>query len=245
MLQSNPLMRRLFACCALLAGVLLLGTFGYMMLENWSTQEGFFMSVITLSTVGYSETRELSPVGRMFTTGLICVSIVCLSCWTASLTSLFVEGDLSGAFRRKRTKKMVASMSGHTIVCGSGLMAQTIVDRLTRNRQQVVVVDSDQENIELIRRRYPKVPIIDSPAIDEMSLADANVLTAQSIVATLDSDFDNLLIVMTCKDLGTNIKVVARSDDTRVASRMLKAGVDEVICPFQLSGEHVASLLAS
>ena len=243
MFDNNPLARRLFGCCAAIAGVLLVGTIGYTLIERWRFDESFYMSVITLSTVGYGETR-LSPPGRMFTTGLIFISVAGLSCWTASLTSLFVEGDLSGAFRKKKAKKMAASLSNHTIVCGSGIMAKTIVEELTRRQVPVVLVDDDQKELEVIRRRYPAVTIIEASAIDEMAPFDANVLAAKNVVAALASDFDNLLIAMTCKDLGTDIKVVARTDDSRIAGRMLKAGVDNVICPFQLSGEHAAQLIA-
>jgi voltage-gated potassium channel len=244
MFDNNPLARRLFGCCAAIAAVLLIGTLGYALIEQWRFDESFYMSVITLSTVGYGETRELSPPGRMFTTGLIFISVAGLSCWTASLTSLFVEGDLSGTFRKKKAKKMAASLSNHTIVCGSGMMAKTIVEELTRKEIPVVLVDDDPKELEIIRRRYPSVPIIEAAAIDELALFDANVLTAKNVVAALPSDFDNLLIAMTCKDLGTDIKVVARTDDSRIAGRMLKAGVDNVICPFQLSGEHAAQLIA-
>ncbi len=243
-IDNNPLARRLFACCAVIAGVLMVGTVGYMLIEQWNTRDSFYMSVITLSTVGYGETRELSPAGRLFTTGLIFISVAGLCCFTASLTSLFVEGDLSGTFQRKRAKKMAASLSDHTIVCGSGMMARTIVDELTKKGLPVVVVDDDPAGLEIIRNMYPGVPAIEASAVDDMSMFDANILECKSVVAALQSDFDNLLISMTCKDLGMEIKVVARSNDPRIAGRMLKAGVDEVICPFQLSGVHAAKLLA-
>jgi voltage-gated potassium channel len=244
MFDRNPMIRRLFACCAVISAVLLIGTFGYVWIEHWSLGESFFMSVITLSTVGYGETRDLTPVGRLFTSGLIFLSIVGLSCWTASLTSLFVEGDLSGAFRRKKSRKMAAKFTKHTIVCGSGVMAQAVVERLVSKKISVVVVDDDAANLAMMRQRYPGVPIIESSAVDEMALFDANVLNASNVVAALSSDFDNMLIAMTCQDLGTDIKVVARSNDMRIGRRMMKAGVENVICPFQLSGEHAAKLIA-
>jgi voltage-gated potassium channel len=244
MIDNNPLARRLFGCCAVIAGVLMVGTIGYMFIEHWSTRDSFYMSVITLSTVGYGETRELSPAGRLFTTALIFISVAGLSCWTASLTALFVEGDLSGSFRKKRAKKMAASLTDHTIVCGSGMMARTIVDELTKKDLPVVIVDDDQDGLQVIRNMYPGVPIIEASAVDDMSMFDANILESKSVVAALPSDFDNLLISMTCKDLGMEIQVIARSNDPRIAGRMVKAGVDNVICPFQLSGVHAVTLLA-
>jgi voltage-gated potassium channel len=239
----DPLIRRILKFTCLLASVLVLGTFGYMMIEGWNTPDGFYMTVITLATVGYGETQELSGFGRLFTCFLILISIVSLSCWTACLTSLFVEGDLTGTFNQKKAKKMAQSMTSHTIICGSGTMAQTVLAILIRKQLSVVLIDADVEQLKHIRGRYPNLSIIESSAIDEMALANANVLEAASVIAALDSDFDNLMIAMTCKDLGTDVKVIARSDDMQVASRMLKIGVEKVICPFQVSGEQAADFV--
>ena len=159
------------------------------------------------------------------------------------MTSLFVEGELTGAFDQKRAKKMAHSMSEHTIICGSSTMAKTVLEILVRKRADVVLIDSNTEELKLIRQRHPQLSVIESSAIDEITLANANVLEAQCVIAALDSDFDNLLIAMTCKDLGTDVQVIARSDDMQVASRMMKIGVDKVICPFQLSGEHAAQFV--
>lgn len=243
MFDENILVRRLFGCCALIAAVLLAGTFGYVYLERWNVADSFYMSVITLSTVGYGETRELSPTGRLFTSGLIFISVIGLSIWTASLTSLLVEGDLSGKFLNRKAKRMSASFNNHTIVCGSDMMAQAVIQRLSQKGIPIVVVDDASDSLTHLRKRFPQVPVIETSAIDELSLADANVLAAKNLVAALPDDFDNLLVAMTCKDLGTEIQVVARAHDQRIASRMLKAGVDNVICPFQICGEQAASLV--
>ena len=135
---------------------------------------------------------------------------------------------------------MAEMLQGHTIICGSGTMAKTILEILVRKQVSVVVIDNDPEELKVIRRRYPNIPVIESPAIDELALANANILDAKTVIAALDSDFDNLMISMTCKDIGSNVKVVARSDDVQVASRLMKIGVEKVICPYQLSGQHAA-----
>ncbi len=237
---ADPRVRRVIKCTTMLGLILVLGTIGYVAIEGWNTDDGFYMTVITLATVGYGETQELSGLGRLFTCALIFTSIICLSCWTACLTSLFVEGDLSGAFDQKKAKKMAMHLSDHTIICGCGTMAITVLDILLRKQTDVVLISGDADNLKSIRHRYPNLPIIESSAIDELSLANANVIEAACVVAALESDFDNLMIAMTCKDLGTDIKVIARSDEMQVASRMMKLGVEKVICPFQISGVEAA-----
>ena len=225
-----------------MAGVLVVGTAGYSMIEGWGLLDGFYMSVITLATVGYGETQELSGAGRLFTCGLIFISIISLSCWTASLTGMFVDRDIANNWQKRKAKKMAKMMKHHTIVCGSGPMAQTVIKLLQSAKEPVVVVDADADKLNRMRERFPALVTIPASAVDEIALADANVIDAKCVIATLDNDFDNLLIAMTCKDLGTKVKVIARSDDVQVASRMSKVGVENVICPFHISGEQAAKL---
>lgn len=227
---------------AWLAGVLVIGTVGYSILEGWRPADGFYMSVITLATVGYGETQELSAGGRLFTCGLIFLSIISLSCWTACLTGLFVDRDAIKTWHKRKAKKMAKTMKKHTIVCGAGAMAQTITKMLVGAKEKVVVIDNDVEALEKIRVRYPDAVTLPDSAVDELALASANVLEARCVIATMDSDYDNLLIAMTCKDLDSDLKVIARSEDVDVASRMAKIGVDSVICPHFISGQQAAKL---
>lgn len=121
-------------------------------------------------------------------------------------------------------------------------MAQTITKMLVGAKEKVVVIDNDVEALEKIRVRYPDAVTLPDSAVDELALASANVLDARCVIATMDSDYDNLLIAMTCKDLDGDLKVIARSEDVDVASRMAKIGVDSVICPHFISGQQAAKL---
>ncbi len=237
--------RRLFKLILAILALVVLGTAGYVWLEGWPPLDAFYMTLITLSTVGYGEIRSLSPIGRLFTSVLIFLCLVSMTCWTAALTSFIVGADLHGSFLRRRTLKMVARLKNHTIVCGSGLMAEVVVERLVRAGQPVVLVSDKADEVLRLRRRFPHLLVIEGKPTDELTLAEANVLTAKHVVAATDSEIDNLLIAITCKDMGHNVSVYARSNDTTIANRMRKAGVDEVISPYQISGERVAQLILS
>lgn len=227
-----------------LIGVLIVaGTIGYVVIEGWEVQDGFYMTVITLSTVGYGETQDLTGLGRMFTSLLIFASMVSVACFAACMTSVVVSGDLTGLHLQRKARQMAKRLRNHTIVCGSGLLASTVIDQLVRAGEPVVALSDDPEHVAAMRQMFPQISVVEGDPCSEIALADANVLRAQNVVAALDRDVDNLLIGMTCKDLGTSVKVFARSDSTDLASRMLKMGVDQVISPFQLSGEHVASMI--
>lgn len=138
---------------------------------------------------------------------------------------------------------MIAELQGHTIVCGTTNMARAVVERLIRKRVKVVVVDDNKEALEEIQRSYRKVQTIHGCPTNELVLARTNIVNAGAVVAALDNEVDNLLVGITCKDLGTDVRVLARSETSVVANRMRKAGIDEVICPPQICGDRVFEVL--
>ncbi|MEM9410317.1 MAG: NAD-binding protein [Planctomycetota bacterium] len=229
---------------AIIGCLLIFGTCGYVLIEGWTVFDGLYMTVITLSTVGYGETQELSNSGRMFTAMLIGVSVVSMACWTAGITSVLVSGDLSGAFRKKKERKMIAKMKGHTVVCGGGVLARTVIDQLVRDDKELVCITNSKEDIDLLRRFHLDLPIIENDPKSELAMADANALAANYLIAAAESDYDNLLITITGRSLGTRIKVISCAQGNELASRMLKVGADEVICPLVLGGEHAAKMVA-
>ena len=235
----------LFRCTIWIAGAMVIGTLGYCVVEGWSISEGFYMTMITFSTVGYGEINQLSAVGRIYTSGLIFLSIILMACWTAGITTTYVSGELSGNYREQRIRKMIQKLKGHTIVFGSGIMAESVIDQLDRADKQWVLVDENKEGLAKIRKHFPNAMLIESSPKNELALADANIFSASSVISVLESDFDNLLVAMTVKELSDKIKVYTRSDDPRISSRMLKVGVDHVVCPFQLSGNHIADFVIS
>ncbi len=226
-----------------IVAIIVLGAIGYALIEGWTVMDGLYMTIITLSTVGYGETNDLTTVGRVFTAILIFMSIVGMTCWTAQITTNFVSGELSGSSSKRRTKKVIDSLNEHAIVFGSGTMATTIIDRLEKSDCACVVVDNKQEEMSEIQDRYPQALTLVCDPKSELSLSDANVFSAKYVIAALEDDFDNLLIAMSVKEFDPDKIVICRSNDPRVASRMMKIGVESVVCPFQLSGDHVADII--
>lgn len=236
-------LRRLLNIMYWVLTLVMLGTIGYHLVEGWSLADSFFMTVITISTVGYGETNSLTPTGRWFTSGLIFTSLVSMTGWTAILTSFIVGCDLGGTFQRRRTAKMIAAMKGHTVVCGGGLMAQVVVERLMRKRSQVVLIDTNAEWLASMKKKFRRLETIEGNPGSELVLAQANILSAKHVIAATDSEVDNLLIGITCKDIGPDVCVIAESNDLMIANRMRKSGIDEVISPIQLGGEKVTELV--
>ncbi|MEZ6096137.1 MAG: NAD-binding protein [Pirellulaceae bacterium] len=242
-LKTKQLLRQVVACFAMIAAIFLIGTSGYVLLEGWSLLEGAYMTIITMATVGFSEVRELSSGGRIFTSILIFFSIIGMSFWTASITTVLVTREISGTLLSQRMRKMASKLKGHTILVGASIMTETIMLRLAGAGQSFVLIEPDHEKANDVRHRFPEAIVIEAEPRDEFALGDANLISCKSVVAAVDNDFDNLLIAMSVKEIAPYITVIARANDPQVASRMAKIGVDQVICPFQLSGEHVATIL--
>lgn len=234
---------RLFRVLLVLVSIVVLGSAGYVWLEGWHFSDSYFMTIITLSTVGYGETQQLSNVGRWYTCVLIFCCIVAMTFWTAALTSFIVESDLAGDLSRRRILRMISRLKDHVIICGAGRMAEAVIERLLAKGRDVVVVDEDKQRLEELQRRFRKLLVVEGSATNELILARANILNAKHVVAALDAEVDNLLISITCKDMGSGVGVFARSNDVTIANRMRKAGVDEVISPSQICGDRVSSLI--
>ena len=242
-MSVDPLLRRMASILLFLSIIVGCGTLGYALLERWPLGDGFFMTIITMSTVGYGETHDLSPAGRWFTSGLILCCIVGMTIWTAALTSFVVEGDVNGRYIRRRMKKMASKLKEHTIVCGSGTMSGVVLERLLRKRLPVVIIDECKERLDELRQKYRSLITIEGKATNEMHLVEGGLLSASHVVAAMENDIDNLLVVITCKDSGRDIRVLARSNDISIANRMRKAGADEIVTPCFLSGNRVADVI--
>ncbi|MGB7344988.1 MAG: NAD-binding protein [Pirellulaceae bacterium] len=239
-MYGNSFQRTLTTLVAIL---IISGTCGFVLIEGWPFADSIYMTLITLSTVGFGEVQELTPQGRIFTSLLITVSIVLMACWTAGITTILVSGEMSGRFRKQKEKKMIGNMKQHVIVCGGGVTGLTVISRLIAEGTPVVAVTNVAEEIDSIRRIAPDMPVVDDDPKSEMALVDSNALTAKYLVAATESDYDNLLITISAKGMGTNVQVISFAHSTELASRMFKVGADDVVCPLVIGGEHVAKLI--
>jgi voltage-gated potassium channel len=240
----EPFIRRLAIAIAGLSVLMIVGAVGYALLEGWPLSDGLYMTLITLSTVGYSETHELSAQGRWFTSALIVTCVVGMTLLTAALTSLIVENDLSGKHVRKRMVKMISKLKNHTVVCGCGKMAEAVIERLMQQHVELVVVGEDRARLNALGQRFRNLMTLEGDPTNELLLAKANVLRADNVVAALESDVDNLMICITCSDMGRDISVYARSNDISIANRMRKSGARNVISPSRLCGDSIANSIA-
>lgn len=226
---------------AILLIILLLGSLGYRALEGWDFFDSLYMTIITLSTVGYQEVRPLSPTGRLFTMLLILTGLGFMFYVVGMIAQVVLEGQLQDILGRRRLEKKIEKMRGHYIICGFGRIGEVIARELTRNRIPIVVIDSRPQHAQLLDRLG--YPYIIGNAIQEEVLLAAGLLRAQGLVATVTSDADNVYIVLTARSLNPNLKIVARAGEAGSDQKLRRAGANVVISPYELGGQRMAQTI--
>jgi voltage-gated potassium channel len=246
----QQLRARLAAGFAVLALTLAAGTVGYYMLGDgrWEPFECFYMTIITITTVGYGETlagmdkvehaRALTVVLLVFGTGTVVY-------FASTLTAMIIEGDIRRALRRTRMRKQILKLKDHVIVCGAGSTGSHSIQELIEYRIPTVAIDTDQPRLEHMAELYPPdlFKYIVGDATDDDVLAEANLPEARGVVAALHSDKDNLFVVVSARQENPKARIVARGSELQILEKLKKAGADTVVSPNYIGGLRMVSEL--
>lgn len=233
---------RLAHSALLLASVIVFGTVGYMLIEGAAWWDSLFMTVITLTTVGYQEVFPLSTRGEVFTVILLVVGFGLLLFTATEVARGVVEGELRSLLGHARRSRMLERLSGHEIVCGWGRMGQAVVDELQRGGRRVVTVERNPDKIrslEALGHTY-----VAGDATEEAVLRAAGVERARGFVACLNDDAHNVYAVLTARSINPGLFIVARASEEGAEDRMIRAGANRVMNPYQLGGARLAHMLA-
>lgn len=229
---------RVVITLSLLALTLLGSTIGYALIEGWSLLDSLYMTVITLTTVGFGEINPLSPAGRIFTIFVILGGIGVVTYGVSSLGELVAAGELLRFFQRRRRSRL----KNHTIVCGFGRVGQSVSAELARERIPFVVVDIDPIAIEVCQAKGYST--IQGDASDASVLKSAGLEVAKSLVTSADSDAVNVFIILTAREIREDILIITRLNQGESQSKMRKAGADRIISPYQLAGNRIVSTIS-
>ncbi|MBT8397877.1 MAG: potassium channel protein [Gemmatimonadetes bacterium] len=223
--------------------VILVGTIGYVAIEGWSWGDGIYMTVITLTAVGYDEVNPLSPNGRLFTTLILFGGITGLGLWFAFLTSFIVELDLAKAFRRRRIQKEVKKMKDHVIVCGAGRTGSQVIEELLMAGVSFVVIERDRETNERLEELLPDVNVIEGDATADHFLEEAGIGEARGLIACLSHDTDNLFVCLSARDQKADLEIVARAYEEETVPKLYRAGANHVVSPNASGAIRMASYM--
>lgn len=236
--------RRLGLAATLLVLVTVVGVIGYRVLggPEWSFVDCLYMTVITLTTVGFGETHDMSgqPGMRLFTLCILLSGFGIMAYSFTTLTAFLIEGELNGLLRRRRMSKGISDLTGHYVVCGMGETGMHVVEELKRTRRPFVCVDASSERMERLLVHEDFLHIVDDATDDEV-LVRAGVSRAAGLLACLGSDKDNLFLTLTARQMNPSLRIVAKATDLKVVAKLQKAGADSVVSPQNIGGLRLVS----
>lgn len=231
------IVRTLAWVLAALALLLAAGTAGYMLLESWSFVDALFMTVTTVTTVGFGEVRPLDDSGRLFTLVLVVVGVGIALIGISLTAALIAEGEIGGAARRRRMDRRIEQLRNHVIVCAYGRVGRAAVRALAAADEPLVVIDPKEDLRE--RMDGDAVLYLLEDCTSEDVLRRAGVERARALICAVDSDASNVYITLTARSLNPELFIVARSSEPNSAERLARAGADRVVSPYESSGRQM------
>lgn len=240
MLFSFKYFKSIYIAAGFLTLVVLLGSAGYMLIEGFTFIEALYMTVITVSTVGFREVHELSDGGRLFTSFLIISSFGTFAYGATSITKYVLSGEYKAYFRDYKLSKTVDNLQHHTIVCGYGRNGKQACKTLEAHKKKYVVIESNEDRLEQLREA--NLVHVVGDATNEENLIKAGIEKASALISTLPNDANNLFVVLSARELNKNLQIVSRASEINSDKKLRIAGANNVIMPDMVGGAHMASL---
>ena len=249
--SDSSTFRRLYAgllwSVVIMVVILAIGTTGYRMIggEKYSLLDCFYMTFITIATIGYGEIVDLSehPGGRVFTMIIALGGIAVMTYLTSIVTAFLVEGHISEALWRRSMEKRIRKLDNHYIICGIGRVGRNVANELDATERTYVVIDEDMNSINVQLEKHPDQMYIHGDGSDDDILQKAHIETARGVFAVTGDDSKNLMISLTAKQLNPAARVVARCHEVRNFEKLRKAGADEIVSPDFTGGLRIASAM--
>ncbi len=236
----EPPERRLRFLALMLILVHAVGTTGYVIIEDWPVVDALYMTVTTITTVGFGEIHPLSRTGRIFTIGLIAVGLTGIWYALSVLVGLMIEGRFSQEWERRRMEQRLSGIQDHFIVCGYGRVGRQIAAQLQRYRRPVVVVDRDP--VALAEAASDGLLTVQGDATEDDVLKEAGIERARGLITAVATDADNVFVTLSARALRPDLPIVARANVEDAAPKLQRAGATHVVSPYAIAGRQMASL---
>jgi voltage-gated potassium channel len=237
----DRLKRRLFYTLSAIVMVLAIGTAGFTVIEHWPPFDSFYMTLTTMTTVGYGEVHPLTNAGRVFNSFLIAIGVAVIFIAIGAMTQSIIEMEFGEALSQRRNKRMIHKLENHFIVCGYGRVGRGAAEELQRSAVPFVVTDIDPERVQ--RAMTAGMMAVNADATRDQTLRDIGIGRARGLVAALASDADNLFTILSAKGLNPNLYIATRAAEEGAEQKMRRAGADAVLAPYALTGHRLAQCL--
>ena len=231
---------KIYVALLLVIVVLLFGILGYRFISDYSWIDALYMTIITVTTVGFSEVRPMGPEGKIFTVLLILTSVFTVGFAISVITEYILSRNSLQILKKKRVKKTIDSLSDHVVVCGFGRNGMQASERLKAYKKPFVIIEREKEVIE---RYDDEVLFIEGDANDDEVLLSAGIDRAQFLLTALPDDAANLFVDLSARQLNKNLFIISRASLVNSQKKLLLAGADKVIMPDKIGGDHMASLV--
>lgn len=220
--------------------VITVGVLGYVVIEGWGVFDALYMTIITITTVGYHEVHDLSQPGRVFSIGLMLSGVGTMFYMFGVVAKVVLEGELREILGRKKLTKKIESLKNHYIVCGYGRMGSIICKELMQNKAPFVVVEGDPE---IVASMDADTLALQGDATQDSVLKEAGIERAKGLISVLSSDANNLYVVLSARGLNQNLRIVARASEEGAEQKLKRAGADSVVSPYFIGGLRIAHTL--
>jgi len=230
--------RNFFISIAVLLGVMVAGTAGYSYIEGWTFIDSLYMSVITLTTIGFKEVHELDKAGQVFTIVLVIFGVGTVAITVRNATKMMLEGELTHIFGRKKLEHKIKNLKDHYIVCGFGRMGRFVSRDLAARPVPFVVIEKDAESFS--QDDWDRYLIINGDADQDETLVEAGIKRAKGLISVVTTDADNLYIVLTARGLNPSLYIVARAGEEGSEQKLMRAGASKVISPYQIGAHRIS-----
>lgn len=232
--------RKLINPVIAIIGVIAFGVLGYVVIENWSLFDALYMTVITLTTVGYHEVHELSRAGRTFSMVLILSGVGTMFYTFGVGAKVLLEGELRDILGRKKLTKKIENLKNHYIICGYGRMGHIICKEMLQGRASFVIIEKKPE---VLTTMDADILSLQGDATQDSILKQAGIERAKGLISVLSTDSENLYVVLSARGLNPTLKIVARASEEGAESKLIRAGADNVVSPYFIGGLRIAHTL--
>ena len=231
---------KIYLALALMLMALTFGVLGYRFIADYSWVDAFYMTIITVTTVGFSEVRPMGPEGKIFTIVLIVTSVFIFGFAISVITEYLISRNSLQLLKKKKMKNIIENLNQHVVVCGFGRNGMQAAEKLKAYKKPFVVIEKDKEVIE---RFSEDILFIEGDANDDDVLLEAGIERAQYLIATLPDDAANLFVVLSARQLKKDLFIISRASLVNSQKKLFLAGANKVIMPDKIGGDHMASLV--
>ncbi|WP_311516467.1 potassium channel protein [uncultured Anaerococcus sp.] len=223
------------------AFLMIVGTFGYKILLNVNIVDALYMTVITISTVGFGEVGTTSWISELFSIFMIFLGVGIVGYAFTTVVAMFVEGKVTDLWKGNKMDKKISALNNHYIICGSGELAEVIIEKFIGENLNFVVITDNRD--ELDHYSHHDVLVVEGHATEEEILTKAGIEKAKGLISALSSEVDNIVTVLTARNLNKNIYIIANSTSKSGSEKLLKVGANKTLSAIEISGKRIASLM--